>query len=52
MSDELVQDEFTAVIRVLEDSILATDLALYFKRRKETTTMIKEGVNWQVRSLT
>jgi len=43
----LSQDEFKAVIRVLEDSILATDLALYFRRRKETVAMIKQGVDWQ-----
>jgi len=43
----LSQEEFKAVIRVLEESILATDLALYFKRRKETSVLLKQGVNWQ-----
>jgi len=42
------QEEFKSVIKVLEDSILATDLAVYFRRRKETMVMIKEGVDWKV----
>jgi hypothetical protein len=35
---------------VLEDAILATDLALYFKRRKETLTKVRAGISWQVRT--
>ena len=31
-----MQEEFKRVINVLEDAILATDLAVYFQRRGET----------------
>ena len=44
----LFQEEFKAVVRVLEDAILATDLALFFKRRKETLTKVQAGICWQV----
>lgn len=37
------QDEFKRVIRVLEDAILATDLAVYFRRRAETFSLISSG---------
>ena len=30
------QDEFKRVITLVEDAILATDLAVYFRRRNET----------------
>eukprot|EP00096_Caligus_rogercresseyi_P012509 TRINITY_DN5262_c0_g1_i1.p1 TRINITY_DN5262_c0_g1~~TRINITY_DN5262_c0_g1_i1.p1 ORF type:complete len:922 (+),score=274.40 TRINITY_DN5262_c0_g1_i1:425-3190(+) len=39
----LTQDEFKRVVNVLEDAILATDLALYFSRRKETLGLIESG---------
>ena len=42
------QKEFKAVIGILEDSILATDLAIYFNKREQTTNIIKNGVNWEV----
>jgi len=34
------QDEFKRVVSVLEDAILATDLAVYFRRRKETFELL------------
>lgn len=43
------QDEFKRVISVLEDAILATDLAVYFRRREETFKLLvesPEGVDW------
>ena len=36
------------MVRVLEDAILATDLALFFKRRKETLLRVRAGISWQV----
>ncbi|CAB4064484.1 PDE11 [Lepeophtheirus salmonis] len=39
----LTQDEFKRVVNVLEDAILATDLALYFSRRNETLNLIETG---------
>lgn len=44
----LLQVQFKSVLKVLEDCILSTDLALYFKRRKETVEMVKRGINWKV----
>lgn len=38
----LSQDEFKRVISVLEDAILATDLAVYFRRRAETFELISD----------
>jgi hypothetical protein len=38
------------VISVLEDAILATDLALFYKRRDETLARVREGIDWQVRA--
>ena len=41
------QDEFKRVIFVLEDAILATDLAIYFRRRSETFAVIDDGaLDW------
>jgi uncharacterized membrane protein len=39
----LKKDEFKRVVSVLEDAILATDLAIYFKRRKETFNLLLGG---------
>ena len=38
------QDEFKRVIFVLEDAILATDLAIYFRRRSETFAVIDDDL--------
>ena len=41
------QDEFKRVIFVLEDAILATDLAIYFRRRSETFAVIDDdALDW------
>ena len=37
------QDEFKRVISILEDAILATDLAVYFKRRRETFDLVESS---------
>merc|ERR1719412_488974 len=37
------QDEFKRVISTLEDAILATDLAVYFRRRQETFNLVYSG---------
>ncbi|TRY74606.1 hypothetical protein TCAL_00771, partial [Tigriopus californicus] len=43
----LSQDEFKRVISVLEDSILATDLAVYFRRRNETFGLVdSKELDW------
>ena len=42
-----LQDEFKRVIFVLEDAILATDLAIYFRRRSETFAVIDDDtLDW------
>ena len=48
----LLQDEFKRTITVLEDAILSTDLALYFRRRDETFKVLEhplgtaKGLDW------
>ena len=43
----ILKDEFKRVINILEDSILATDLAVYFKRRSETfSKMESKTLDW------
>lgn len=43
----LSQDEFKRVINILEDAIVATDLAVYFRRRTETFALLHSGtVEW------
>jgi dual 3',5'-cyclic-AMP and -GMP phosphodiesterase 11 len=43
----IFQEEFKRVISCLEDAILATDLAVYFRRRAETFDLIDAGnVDW------
>ena len=37
------QDEFKRVISIVQDAILATDLAVYFKRRKDTFALLESG---------
>lgn len=37
------QDEFKRVINILEDAILATDLAVYFRRRRETFDLVESN---------
>ena len=37
------QDEFKRVISIVQDAILATDLAVYFQRRKETFALLESG---------
>ena len=37
------QDEFKRVISTVQDAILATDLAVYFKRRKDTFALLESG---------
>ena len=45
----LSKDEFKSVIRVVEDSILATDLAVYFKRRGDTFQLLESGkLDWSL----
>ena len=42
-----LQDEFKRVITLVEDSILATDLAVYFSRRAETfDKMSSNKLDW------
>jgi len=41
------KEEFKSVIQVLEDSILATDLAVYFRRRGDTFKLLESGnLDW------
>lgn len=41
------QDEFKRVIAVLEDAILATDLAVYVRRREEAFAVLRSGdLDW------
>lgn len=43
----MFQDEFKRTISVLEDAILATDLAVYFRRREETFNLLKsQTLDW------
>ncbi len=45
----LSHDEFKRVIASLEEAILATDLAVYFRRRDETFRLLvnsKDGLDW------
>lgn len=43
----LSKEEFKGVIKVLEDSILATDLAVYFRRRGDTFELLQSGkMDW------
>jgi len=43
----LSKDQFKSVVSVLEDSILATDLAVYFKRRTDTFKLLKSNsLDW------
>ena len=45
------QDEFKSVILVIEEAILATDLAIYFKRRGDTFKLVETGgLDWSDRS--
>ncbi|CAH1167238.1 unnamed protein product [Phyllotreta striolata] len=43
----LTPEEHSRVIRVLEDAILATDLAIYFKKRVDFFKIARCGVNWK-----
>ncbi|XP_064632499.1 dual 3',5'-cyclic-AMP and -GMP phosphodiesterase 11-like isoform X2 [Lineus longissimus] len=44
----LRQDEYERVIKILENAILATDLALYFRFRGEFFNLVDSGqANWQ-----
>ena len=43
------KDEFKSVILVIEEAILATDLAIYFKRRADTFTLLESGLDWSDR---
>ncbi|XP_025837140.1 dual 3',5'-cyclic-AMP and -GMP phosphodiesterase 11 isoform X2 [Agrilus planipennis] len=42
----LSPDEYTRVIKVLEDAILSTDLAVYFRKRGAFFQIVEEGPNW------
>jgi len=43
----LSKEEFKSVIKVLEDAILATDLAVYFKRRGDTFKILQSSsLDW------
>ena len=37
------------MILVIEEAILATDLAIYFKRRGDTFNLVKSGQDWSDR---
>ena len=43
------KDEFKSVILVIEEAILATDLAIYFKRRGDTFNLVETGLDWSDR---
>ncbi|CAH1119376.1 unnamed protein product [Phaedon cochleariae] len=45
---KLTAEEHSRVIRVLEDAILATDLAIYFKNRVEFFKIANVGMNWKL----
>ena len=41
------REEFRSVILLVEDSILATDLAVYFRRRGDTFSLLESrGLDW------
>jgi len=45
----LTKDQFKNVIKVLEDSILATDLAVYFRRRGDTFKILQsKNLDWSL----
>lgn len=39
-------DEYSRVIRVLEEAILSTDLAVYFRKRGSFFNIVREGPRW------
>ncbi|XP_031352670.1 dual 3',5'-cyclic-AMP and -GMP phosphodiesterase 11 isoform X3 [Photinus pyralis] len=39
-------DEYTRVIKVLEEAILSTDLAVYFRKRGAFFNVVEEGPHW------
>lgn len=39
-------DEYSRVIRVLEEAILSTDLAVYFRKRGAFFNIVREGPRW------
>ena len=42
-----LQEEFKSVILLIEEAILATDLAIYFKNRGDAFALLSSGsVNW------
>lgn len=41
-------EEYSRVIRVLEEAILSTDLAIYFRKRGAFFTAVREGACWQM----
>ncbi|XP_057659841.1 dual 3',5'-cyclic-AMP and -GMP phosphodiesterase 11 isoform X4 [Diorhabda carinulata] len=43
----LTPEQHSRVIRVLEEAILATDLAIYFKKRVDFFKIASEGLNWK-----
>ncbi|CAG9827483.1 unnamed protein product [Diabrotica balteata] len=43
----LTPEQHSRVIRVLEDAILATDLAVYFKKRVDFFKIASDGLNWK-----
>ncbi|XP_050298984.1 dual 3',5'-cyclic-AMP and -GMP phosphodiesterase 11 isoform X4 [Anthonomus grandis grandis] len=42
----LSPDEYSRVIRVLEEAILSTDLAVYFRKRGAFFNVVREGPHW------
>ena len=47
LKNTVLQEEFKRVISILEDCILATDLAVYFRRRSETfSKMNSNSLDW------
>lgn len=43
----LTPEQHSRVIRVLEEAILATDLAIYFKKRVDFFKIASDGLNWK-----
>ncbi|XP_044758218.1 dual 3',5'-cyclic-AMP and -GMP phosphodiesterase 11 isoform X2 [Coccinella septempunctata] len=41
-------EEYSRVIRVLEEAILSTDLAIYFRKRGAFFAAVREGACWQM----
>ncbi|XP_066137581.1 dual 3',5'-cyclic-AMP and -GMP phosphodiesterase 11 isoform X2 [Euwallacea fornicatus] len=48
MLGNISPEEYSRVIRVLEEAILSTDLAVYFRKRGAFFNIVREGPHWAV----